>query len=260
MLMVWLKKLKLLLHWKIRSRLVAGVLFAIVVALALSSFLAPSYTHCYEEQHAKNAENEKAQPKPIPKRSGAEIILTCQGEFIDRNDKVIVAIFTVVLALSTIFLWLATNNIVNSTEESNRQINRAYMAIGGECQIDNGMIRRNKSGERLFRVEVGNHGQTLAYLDAFELEFCTEIQATGKPRPDVVTRYTHSDQSPPGERHRPVGPLIPITRGGDDVAFGTLHYRDIWEGPHYTHFILKIAADGHTHSNLIGVDSYRGSN
>lgn len=254
--MVWLKNK--LLYWKIRSRIVACSLFAIVVALAASSFWAPSYTRCYNAELANNAENEKAKPNLIPNRNFAGILLACQGEFIDRNDKVIVAIFTVVLALSTIFLWLATNNIVNSTEESNRQINRAYMAIGGECQIDNGVIRTTKSGERLFRVEVGNHGKTLAYLDAFELEFGTEIQATGKPRPDVVTRYTHSDQSPPGERHRPVGPLIPITRGGDDVAFGTIHYRDIWEGVHYSHFILKIAADGHTHSNLIG--SYRGSN
>ncbi len=95
------------------------------IALALI-ICAPSYTNCYEAEQAKSAANEKAQPNPIPKRSGVSIFFACQGEFIDHNDKVITAIFTVVLALSTIFLWLATSNIVSSTEEANRkQLERA---------------------------------------------------------------------------------------------------------------------------------------
>jgi hypothetical protein len=136
-------------------------------------------------------------------------------------------------------------------------LDRAYLVGGGECQIVNGQVQRDNAGHRLFRLELGNHGKTLGRLEEYEIGFCTQAEAMGQQRPNL-TRQTHHDQFPPGERHRPVGPLIPITRNDADVVFGTLYYKDLWDDDHYYRFILRIARNGHTYSDMKNVDTYRG--
>jgi hypothetical protein len=140
-----------------------------------------------------------------------------------------------------------------------RKIERAYFGGGGVCKRDDAQKQcvTDANGHRQFLVQVGNHGKTPAYMDAFEIDFCTQAEAKAKTRPDL-RRLIHSDQFPPGERHRTIVDPIPIVRDDADVAFGAVYYRDIWGDPHYSRFILRIDQSGNSHSDMTGVDSYRG--
>ena len=124
--------------------------------------------------------------------------------------------------------------------------------------MDEARLRANgwpslQNGHRLFRFEVGNLGKTPAFMYEYALQFATldEVCRTHIP----FEPHTFVDQFPPGERNRPTDAPIRITRSEADVAFGAVWYRDIWGESHYSRFILRIAANGQTHSNVPGVDS-----
>ena len=126
-----------------------------------------------------------------------------------------------------------------------RKLERAYFAGGGVCKRDDAQKQwvPDANGHRQFLFQVGNHGKTPAYMYAFEIDFCTQAEAKAKTRPDLG-RVTHSDQFPPGERHRTIVDPISIVRDDADVAFGAVYYRDIWDDPHFSRFILKSTSPG----------------
>jgi hypothetical protein len=163
----------------------------------------------------------------------------------------------VLVAYFTFCLVIVGGFTLHQSERSTREVERAYLGGGGECQIDDGQIRRNTAGQRLFRVEIGNHGKTPAFLSAFDIHFCMLSEVRKGPKP-VTPRFTHVDQFPAGEKHRPIGDLIPIPRPNDNIVYGAFWYEDIWERPHCYRFILSIDASGRTPSNVTDVDpSYR---
>jgi len=244
-----------------------GVLVAVVFSLALLgiSLISPSYNKCNEAHRTKAHDPDKNQPEQAVafwdrQRERADIWAVCEGHFLHENSEVLIMLFTIVLAGATIGLWVATNNVVKSAENTaaeqlryTRQINRAYFAGGGECERDSTGPKLNKDGHRQFRFEVGNHGRTTAFMEAYDIQFATLDEVCRRRIP--FDPGTFVDQFPPGERSRPTDALIPITRSDADVAFGTVLYKDIWGTDHYARFILRIAKNGQTHSNVPGIDS-----
>jgi hypothetical protein len=101
--------------------------------------------------------------------------------------------------------------------------------------------------------KLGNHGKTPAFLTAYGIHFCTLAEARKGPRP--VRRQTHTDQFPPGELYRDIGPVRPITWHSHDIVYGAFWYRDIWGDPHCYRYILRIAENGQTYADVTGVDS-----
>jgi class 3 adenylate cyclase len=123
-------------------------------------------------------------------------------------------------------------------------LERAYLTGGGDVET--------AEGERLFRVEVANHGKTPAHLFAFDVRFATleEVKAELLP---VDQQHTFDDHIPPNNVTRTIG-RVPITRPNADIIFGAFWYRDVRGAPdHVVRFILRVAEDDHTRSDVKGV-------
>jgi hypothetical protein len=91
----------------------------------------------------------------------ADLYRDCLGDFVhDRKDEILVA-FTVILAFSTIFLWVATRDLVSSAEKNTRSQLRAYISVvNGDIGIVNG--EGGTIGVRA-QIKIKNFGQTPAH-------------------------------------------------------------------------------------------------
>lgn len=237
---------------------VAIILVGIAAGAWGSTFLS-SYEECDASYDKRYANPDNADAQHMSERTTLKEVRAfffCEGEVLHQNDGIITAFATLVIAGFTFTLWRTNSQQLIHA----RKVDRAYFAGGGECVRDvaRGKFIPDANGNKQFRFEVGNHGKTPAYMYGYEIDFCTQIEAVGKPRPNIAWRE-HNDQFPPGQTSRPTGPLIPITRGADDVAFGAVFYRDVWGDEHFTRFILRIdPVSGQTFSDMRNVPTYRG--
>jgi hypothetical protein len=157
-------------------------------------------------------------------------------------------IATLVLAFLTVGLVVVGACAIRRGEQSTKKIERAYLAGGGDCMRDKKGRPIIKKGQKQFRMQLGNHGKTPAYLFAYEIKFCTQNDVKGS-RPDLP-KCVHVDQYPPEERFRHVKDF-PIAPDRADVVYGAFHYRDIWRREWYSRFILRIdKTDWHTYADL----------
>jgi hypothetical protein len=148
------------------------------------------------------------------------------------------ALFTAVLTGSTIGLWYVTYRIAYDADESSKTLismERPYVTGGGDFE--------NEWGKELFRLDVENHGKTAAFMTGYDLQFAklADLQTEyPKVRPVRENQFRHIDGiSPQGARKE-----IRTQRqksGDDDVVFGAVYYRDIFDRPHHSRFILRIA-------------------
>lgn len=87
------------------------------------------FQSCMKEQHS-NSTPENFE-KSIPSLSVTfDIYRICLGHFTHDNAEAIIAAFTILLALSTIFLWVATRDLVRGTEKTAQAQLRAYVHYG----------------------------------------------------------------------------------------------------------------------------------
>lgn len=133
----------------------------ISVALVLICWWAlqgsPSFQACVQKDDKQSADNQsKNYIETFATR--ADIYRDCLGEFVhDRKDEILVA-FTVILAFSTIFLWVATRDLVKSAEKTARSELRAYVGIS------NCTIRSVSANEKpIIEIRFKNFGKTPAY-------------------------------------------------------------------------------------------------
>jgi hypothetical protein len=147
------------------------------------------------------------------------------------------ALFTFTLTASTIGLWFATYRIASNANESSKTLidmERPYVTGGGDFE--------NEWGKELFRLDVENHGKTAAFMTGYDLQFAklADLQKEQKVRPVRENKFRHIDGiSPQGARK-----VIRTQRKkpcGEDAVFGAIYYRDIFDRPHHSRFILRIA-------------------
>ena len=161
---------------------------------------------------------------------------------------------TIGLAAYTFRLWRATKSasaeaLVASTKATQTlvKIERAYLTGGGPVKPD-------EAGGRYFRVEVANYGKTPAFLSDFDVRFATMDQVKASPMP-VSRRLPFDDRIAPGDEK--VLGCIQIPPG-TEVVYGAFWYKDWLKQDHIFRFILRIAEDGDTRTDVAGVDeSYR---
>ena len=128
----------------------------------------PHLQNCIQKEQAKSA-NQHFQSDVT------QILVSyraCIGGFVHDNAEGIIAVFTIILAISTIFLWSATRDLVIGTENVARNQLRAYVFIdGGSMDLTDG--KTMKYSTELPTIQEGvfirahlvfkNFGQTPAY-------------------------------------------------------------------------------------------------
>lgn len=100
--------------------------FLIFVVLALSAwivFSSETFRGCVDSE--KNQPSQHHAVKGIPKpRSTLALYKFCNGEFMNKNGEAVTAFFTIVLAVSTIGLWFATNRLYEAGERQMELIDK----------------------------------------------------------------------------------------------------------------------------------------
>src|SRR3984893_3869189 len=111
---------------------------------------------CIKDQYARSAtENFE---KGISSVSVAfDVYLVCLGHFTHDNAEAIIAAFTIVIALSTVFLWVATRDLVRGAEKTAKQQLRAYLSVENATRLGSHSLTPK------FSLRFKNCGQTPAY-------------------------------------------------------------------------------------------------
>jgi hypothetical protein len=172
----------------------------------------------------------------------------CIGAFFGAHHNEIIAAFTVLLALVTIFLWLATRALVKGAENTAKRQLRAYVWVK-EVFIANldGPDRPN------IQVTIKNWGQTPAY----KFSCSGAIKIAPFPNADF-SRDPNGDQRvavlmiPPGgdvgfvtDIPVPLDQIKDALKAGKSAiyAFGSIEYIDAFKKPHAANFRYIFGGD-----------------
>jgi hypothetical protein len=138
---------------RLRAWVFFGVLLLIGILAVGSS---PSFQSCINESAPEATDSG-------PQKHGTSFVVAlsprgCLGRFFTENRDDIIAAFAVILALSTIFLWFATRDLVAGTQDFSKMQFRAYL---GPSET---FITGVAAGERpVIESSIRNFGQTPAY-------------------------------------------------------------------------------------------------
>jgi hypothetical protein len=133
------------------SILRAGIIAAALATVALWVLgSSPSFESCIQEKQTQGANSH------LPDYFAA--LPVCLGSFVHKYRDELVAVFTIVLALSTIYLWFATGDLVRGAERTAKRQLRAYVGVD-EVSITG--VERDK--KPMIYVRIKNYGQTPAY-------------------------------------------------------------------------------------------------
>ena len=126
----------------------------LIVIAALAGTYTPTYQDCANNpQKYEIGHPNKKTKNPIAFR----VALLCEGSALDANSATLTAIFTIVLAASTIGLWGATIRSVRGAERASERELRAYIWVKGT------RIRDMETGARpCVDIEMRNAGATPA--------------------------------------------------------------------------------------------------
>jgi hypothetical protein len=157
---------------------VARWTISVIVVLGLATWIvaaSETFKTCMRE--AKNQASEQA-----PKKGARKVTFvidsnaTCAGKFLDKHNGAVTALFTIILAISTIALWSATKATAlaaKNAAEHTRVVERAYVKmshVSSKKNPDGSMIEGLilSGGKASVVIQVTNHGNTPADVaDAF---------------------------------------------------------------------------------------------
>jgi hypothetical protein len=204
-----------ILGWTILT-LCAG---AAVLALSLT----PSFEKCSSNyQTTKGGEQAEE-----GLRREVKLFIRCEAVSADENNGVITALATALLAY-------ITYRLVVGGEKTTRQVNRAYVACGGDF---------NKT-TRVFQLGAQNNGQTPAFMTAFDVQTALAGQIGSQSALPVNRNHARwEDTIPPRDpRGKTIETRVLVPQ---NVAFifGCVWYRDVWGDPHHSRFILSVRHD-----------------
>jgi hypothetical protein len=196
---------------------------------------------------------------------GLLILLRRVDAFIGHHDKSIVAVFTVVLALSTIALWRSSEKMWQVTKvaavaakaaaDHIPKVERAYLSGGG----GGGIVTSHAAGTApdgsgtsvvMFRFDVNNFGKTPGELREIKYGFLPMPADETTFHPPIPPQYSETffwqDWYQPGVQSKSVPQLVTLPVVLPAIIFGRLYYYDIFDAGHSSGFILKMAPNGGT--------------
>jgi hypothetical protein len=179
------------------------------------------------------------------------IHIDCLGPFAHENHGPIVAVFTIILALSTILLWFSTRDAAVAAKTAAEHIpavERAYMFAGIGPPPHGMQIASN--GVPRIKLEIRNYGATPGVLKFVYVTFSFEKPVEKKPVyvAGEGTQYEKYDVVITRE-DRPL--LLPLSIIGPSIGvhqlcyfLGYIEYLDIFKTKHTSRFCVSINAAG----------------
>jgi hypothetical protein len=167
------------------------VWYLIIWATLLVVWTSPSYVSCEKEQPEKSyTEHEKEVPPGFIGLVGGvfSIEINCTGMFVDANANGIIAIFTIVLAVSTILLWRTTLCTVRLSERAFSDLERPYIYLSGVTNLNGSRIEPSLADYPGVSYIVANFGKTPAIIREARIGLIT---TNGEPKIPVPVDREH---------------------------------------------------------------------
>jgi hypothetical protein len=151
----------------------------LLISLALVGVLywalqgSPSFESCIQQNHEQTTDNQSEKYDSAFAAAfiaRANVYRDCLGNFIHGQKEEILAAFTVILAFSTIFLWVATRDLVKGAEKTARSELRAYVGVVNVTLT--GVVATDSP---LVAIRFKNFGKTPAYEVATWMDCVLEI-------------------------------------------------------------------------------------
>jgi hypothetical protein len=134
------------------------LLIAFLVAIVVIVESSQPFQECVKEIYYNPAtENFEKSITSFPAAFG--IHRDCFGNFTHDNAEAIIAAFTIILSFSTIFLWVATRDLVRGAEKTAKQQLRAHI---GTASSGNDIPSLNIGQRQMGSISVTGYGQTPA--------------------------------------------------------------------------------------------------
>jgi hypothetical protein len=237
-----------------------AVLAAMIVVGAYAVYRSAVYRQCatdtatqfnYQQQYGRYA--------------ALMIHIDCLGPFAHENHGPIVAVFTIVLAFSTILLWLSTRNAALAAKTAAEHIplvERGYIIGGGPWPTDD---------PDYGAVSLGNYGKTPAILKKVEWAFCdksifpengvvSKLLANKRFRKLLESKRISVKTLEKEDNIRPgagpgawVGTKFKFSDAAGKIFFGKFTYSILFDSDeHFSTFKLQMSADGRDSVGLPG--------
>jgi hypothetical protein len=227
--------------------------FAVILLIVVTS---KPFQSCVKEHNydraADNFDNSVSSVKIF-----FEVYRSCLGEFTHDNAEAIIAAFTIMLALSTIFLWVATRDLVEGADKTAERQLRAYLLI------DTAKFARpeNENGDNqhwAIHLVFKNFGRTPAYATVVTAtrrmeprplgnDVLLEIPDDAEVAPETIVGPGHIHTMTLGGLQNGARDFIEAGRSGQACyAWGRAEYIDAFGQPHFTTFQM-ICLFGQVH-------------
>ena len=230
-------------QWMLKSTIVGVLVLAFVGWMIADS---SSFKACVQ-QHQQQTAEDTFQDKIAVFGIAFERYRDCLGGFIHDNRDDLLTIFTIVLAVSTILLWVATRDLANEAARSSRLELRTYVGAGHP--------KFGKPDPTEVTIDVENGGRTPAYritgwLNAYSIAGENNALPDGFSFPDQAqtgafpvyksVAVLHPAKSAPFTFIFDLA-LIERCRRKDATLFiyGHIDYVDIFDRPHVSQFCYQ---------------------
>ncbi len=167
---------------------------------------------------------------------------------VEKNERVLlviftalIAVFTVVLALSTFFLWRSTENLVHGAEDTAQRQLRAYVSVVAVQLYQFGTEKPVIGG-----LEIVNNGQTPAYKITATINVGTGLTKSAAPRGPLAL-------DPKAKIYLWGATESPLTQDDYDAVvrsaasifvYGEIRYVDAFGKNHFSRFRYTYGGDG----------------
>lgn len=233
-------------------RLRAWVFFALLLLIGIGIVgTSPSFHDCINEKPPQDTSSE-------PQTHGTTFFVAmsprgCLGQYFREHRDDIIAAFALILAVSTIFLWFATRDLVAGTEAATKMHLRAYL---GPSET---FITGVAAGERpVIETTIRNFGQTPAHRVSYWAAakvMDTTLERFERGSPDAGERTVNPGRDGLTIKSRIAEPITEeemarIRLGTAAIYFyGAMTYRDAYGRSRKTQFRFQ-----HGGARLVGTE------
>jgi hypothetical protein len=225
----------------IARKIVGAVTLALVLIVAAYAVYRSSI---YQECTTKT--EEARQQQQDERHASLMVYVDCLGPFAHENHGPIVAVFTIVLAFSTIALWVSTRDTALAAKAAAEHIPRVERAfIHGGVHPDGRTLVCNDERIRV-RFSMANYGKTPGFIKCVkigsgELEGLSDEPKYSKDVPVLDLFFPMMTMS---ELRYLDDVEVTVPADGKHVVFQRVFYDDVFGNPHSSGSLHRMYVEG----------------